>query len=164
VAPSTRTRRGPIALAVALLAGVAVAAWQVALIPEPAPGIGVGPRALPAALVALLAVLGVAYLWGALRGRQADLTDDPAESALPGAGRRVALLSSGLAAILVLTPPAGIGVACSVAFALVARAFGSRRPAHDLLVGVVFVFAAWFVFDRLLGVQLGRFAAFVPWP
>ena len=47
----------------------------------------------------------------------------------------------------------GAGVACSLAFALVASAFGSRRPAHDLLVGVVFVFVAWFVFDRLLGVQ-----------
>jgi TctA family transporter len=32
------------------------------------------------------------------------------------------------------------------------------------LVGVLFVFVAWFVFDRLLGVQLGRFASFVPWP
>lgn len=117
-----------------------------------------------AALVALLAALGAAYLWGALRGRQADLLDDPAESALPGAGSRVALLTLGLAAILALTPLAGIGVACSLAFALVARAFGSRRPLHDLVVGVLFVFVAWFVFDRLLGVQLGRFASFVPWP
>lgn len=157
-------RRGPVALAVSLLAVIAVAAWQVALIPDPTQGIGVGPRALPAALVGLLAVLGVAYLWGALRGRHADLRDEPAESPLPGAGRRVVLLSSGLAAILALTPVAGIGVACSLAFALVASAFGSRRPAHDLLVGVVFVFVAWFVFDRLLGVQLGRFASFVPWP
>ena len=162
--PVTRARRGARALAGALLAGGAIAAWQVTLIPEPTLGVGVGPRAMPAALVALLAALGAAYLWGALRGRQADLLDDPAESALPGAGSRVALLTLGLAAILALTPLAGIGVACGLAFALVARAFGSRRPLHDLVVGVLFVFVAWFVFDRLLGVQLGRFASFVPWP
>src|SRR5690606_21251261 len=41
--PVTRARRGPIALAVALLAGVAIAAWQVTLIPEPTLGVGVGP-------------------------------------------------------------------------------------------------------------------------
>jgi putative tricarboxylic transport membrane protein len=162
--PVTRARRGPIALAVALLAGVAIAAWQVTLISEPTVGVGVGPRAMPAALVALLAALGAAYLWSALRGRQADLLDDPTESAQPGAGSRVALLALGLATILLLTPLAGIGVACSLAFALVARAFGSRRALHDLVVGVLFVFVAWFVFDRLLGVQLGRFASFVPWP
>lgn len=161
--PVTRTRRGPIALAVALLAGVAIAAWQVALIPEPTVGVGVGPRAMPAALVALLAALGAAYLWSALRGRQADLLDDPNESAQPGRARASRCCRSG-SAILVLTPLAGIGVACSLAFALVARAFGSRRALHDLVVGVLFVFVAWFVFDRLLGVQLGRFASFVPWP
>ena len=52
--PVTRARRGPVALAVALLAGVAIAAWQVTLIPEPTVGVGVGPRSMLAALVALL--------------------------------------------------------------------------------------------------------------
>lgn len=160
----THRRRGPLALAVALLAVAAIAGWQLLQMPEPPAHAAVGPRAMPGALVVVLAALAIAYLMGALRGRQVDLLDDPAGSPLPGAPRRVALLSIGLAAILMLTPAAGIGVACTLAFVMVARAFGSRRVLRDLVAGLVFVFAIWFVFDRLLGVQLGRFAAFVPWP
>jgi len=151
-------------MAVALLAVAAVAGWQLLLMPEPPAHAEVGPRAMPGALVVVLGALAIAYLLGALRGRQVDLLDDPAGSPLPGAGRRVALLALGLAAILVLTPAAGIGTACMLAFVLVARAFGSRRILRDLIAGLVCVFAIWFVFDRLLGVQLGRFATFVPWP
>jgi putative tricarboxylic transport membrane protein len=157
-------RSGSLAMAVALLAGVAVAAWQVTLIPEAAFAIGAGPRAMPIGLVALLAVLGLAYLAQALRGRCADARNDPREGPLPGAGARLAALAAGLAAILVATPLAGIGPACVAGFWLVARAFGSRRWGRDLLVGGIFVLVLWLVFVRLLGVQLGPFVAGVPWP
>lgn len=160
----TPVRRGTLAMAAALLAIAAVAAWQLLLMPEPPAHAEVGPRTLPTTLFAALVALALAYALGALRGRQIDLLNDPIESPTPGGWRRVALLSLGLAAILALTPVAGIGAACTLAFVLVARAFGSRRMLRDLLTGAIFVFAVWFVFDRLLGVQLGRFATLVPWP
>ena len=158
------SRRGALAMAGLLLACVALAAWQVGSIPEASFAVGAGPRAMPAALVALLGALALAYGWQALRGRCEDARNDPEQTPLPGAAVRLAAIVAGLAAMLLVIPLAGIGPACMAAFVLVARAFGSRRLLRDLLVGGAFVFVLWFGFDRLLGVQLGAFVAFPPWP
>lgn len=161
-AGSSKGRRGTLAMAGALIAGVALAAWQVRLIPEPPVAADVGPQTMPAALVVLLGVLALAYLYQALTGRASDATHDPDESPLPGRHARFLYLVAGLAAMLLLTPLAGIGPACVAAFVLVARAFDSRRLLRDLLVACVFVFVIWYVFDRLLGVQLGPFTSLIP--
>jgi putative tricarboxylic transport membrane protein len=117
---------------------------------------------MPAALVVLLGVLAVAYLHQALTGRASDAAHDPDESPLPGRRARFLYLVAGLAVMLLLTPLAGIGPACVAAFVLVARAFDSRRLLRDVLVACVFVFVIWYVFDRLLGVQLGPFTSLIP--
>ena len=43
-----------------------------------------------------------------------------------------------------------------VIFALVARAFGSRKLVQDLITGLILGSLAWLLFDRL-GLQLGQF-------
>lgn len=155
--PAPEGRRGQLAMAAALLALTTVAAWQVTLIPEPPVAADVGPATMPVALVVLLAGLVLAYLLQAWRGRAGDAIHDPQESPLEGRHGRVLSIAAGLAAMMALIPLAGIGPASVAAFALVARAFDSRRWLRDLLVGLVFAFAIWYVFDRLLGVQLGPF-------
>ncbi|MBN9425285.1 MAG: tripartite tricarboxylate transporter TctB family protein, partial [Burkholderiales bacterium] len=84
--------------------------------------------------------------------------DDPEEAPLAGGPGRVVWMVAGLAAMILFTPVFGIGIACVLAFVLVARAFDSRRWLRDLVVGLIFVFVVWYVFDQLLGVQLGPFA------
>jgi putative tricarboxylic transport membrane protein len=158
--PPRSSRRGAVGAAVALLVVVAIAAWQVALIPEPTIYSAVGPTAMPAALVALIGALGIAYLVQSLRGRSADVLDDPEETPLPGPGRRVALMVAGLAALLLLTRWIGIGAASVICFVFVARAFDSRRWLRDLVVGIVASLVFWYLFDQLLGVQLGPFIRF----
>lgn len=156
-APQRTSRRGAVGTAIALLAVVAVAAWQVAVIPQPTTYSVVGPSAMPAALVALIGVLAVAYLVQSLRGRSADVLDEPHEAPLPGQGRRVGLMVAGLAALMLLTRWIGIGAASVVCFVLIARAFDSRRWLRDLVAGILAALVMWYLFDRLLGVQLGPF-------
>ncbi|MCM5569813.1 tripartite tricarboxylate transporter TctB family protein [Burkholderiaceae bacterium FT117] len=155
--PAPGGRRGPLAMAAALLALAAVAGWQVWLIPPPPVASDVGPSTMPGALAGLLAALSFAYLVQAWRGDAEDAARDPVEGPLPGARGRLAWLAAGLAAMLGLLPAAGIGPASAACFVLVARAFDSRRWLRDAVAGAIFAFAIWFVFDRLLGVQLGPF-------
>lgn len=161
---AARSRRGAIVTALALLAIVLVAAWQVWVIPQPAGFAEVGPVAMPAVLVLLLAIAALVYLRQAWRGEAVDVLDDPDEAPLAGGRGRVAWIVAGLAAMMLFTPFFGVGVACVLAFVLVARAFDSRRWLRDLVVGLIFVFVVWYIFDRLLGVQLGPFATLRGWP
>lgn len=159
-----RRRAGPVCMGLALLALVALATWQVGLIPEPPVFAVVGPAVMPRILVVALAGLSVVYLVMSLLGRSSDVMLDEHESPLPGRHKRVAWMIAGLAALLGLTPVLGIGLAGVIAFVSIARAFDSGRWGRDLLVGAIVSFAVWGLFDRLLGVQLGRFASFLPWP
>ncbi|MGD9943148.1 MAG: tripartite tricarboxylate transporter TctB family protein [Burkholderiaceae bacterium] len=155
--PARESRRGARLMALALVAVVLVAAWQAWLIPQPPALAEVGPREMPIALVAALAIAVLVYLRQAWRGEAPDTLHQPDEAPLPGGRGRVVWIVAGLAAILLLTPVLGIGAAAVAAFVLVARAFDSRRWLRDLIVALIFVFAVWYVFDRLLGVQLGPF-------
>jgi putative tricarboxylic transport membrane protein len=156
--------RGPLAMAGTLLAVAAVAAWQVSIMPE-APGFNVvGPSVMPMTMVGLLSVLAALYFLLALTGKAPDAIEDEWESALPGASTRTFVMLLGLALMMILIPLAGIGIAGLATFVCVARAFGSRRLVRDVLVGLCVSFAIWFVFSQWLGVQLGPYARFIPWP
>lgn len=157
-----RGSRGAVWMAVALLALVGVAAWQVWVIPSPPVYATVGPSLMPAVVVGLLGILALGYLVQSLRGRSVDVLDDPQEQPLPGRVARVALLVGALAAWMALTPWLGIGVAGVAGFVLIARAFDSRRWLRDLIVATVFSATVWGTFHLLLGVQLGPFAR-LPW-
>ena len=53
--------------------------------------------------------------------------------------------------------PLGFPVAAALAFALTARAFGSRRILLDLAVGLGLGLACWLLFSRFLGLSLPGF-------
>jgi putative tricarboxylic transport membrane protein len=56
-----------------------------------------------------------------------------------------------------LVRPLGFPVVAAVTFALVARAFGSRRLAFDLALGLGLGIACWLLFSRFLGLALSGF-------
>ncbi|MDQ7990711.1 MAG: tripartite tricarboxylate transporter TctB family protein [Candidatus Dactylopiibacterium sp.] len=140
-----------------LFAFTAVMGVQASLIPLPVMQDALGPRLLPGALCGLLLILAMGYTQAAWQDRSPDVINDEAEAPLPGRAARCAWFIGGLAALLALIPAIGIGAACALAFVLFARAFGSRAPLKDLLIGGLFSLAVWGLFDKLLGVPLGPF-------
>jgi putative tricarboxylic transport membrane protein len=154
-------RRGAIMFAVALIVAVAIAAWQVSVIPAPPAFTTVGPGVMPTAVVVVLGLIVLLYLVQSLRGASPDVLHDTEEGPLPGRIGRTAWLAGGLAALLLLIPTMGIGIAGIASFMLIARAFDSRRPVRDVVVGVGATFSLWYLFDRLLGVQVGPFVTFL---
>jgi putative tricarboxylic transport membrane protein len=68
--------------------------------------------------------------------------------------RSLALVASAVVVEAALIAPVGFVVASTLAFTLVARAFGSRRVAVDAAIGLALAAAVYLGFARGLGVSL----------
>jgi putative tricarboxylic transport membrane protein len=118
----------------------------------------VGPGLVPAVVGVALIVLGALLLVAIARGERfepqetedADATREPSRAAF------WTTLAAGLLPVVVIRP-LGFPVAAALTFALTARAFGSRRLALDLGVGILLGVGCWFLFARLLGLSLPGF-------
>lgn len=153
-------KRFAILTGIALFIAAIVALVAVAQIPKPVLDDGLGPRLTPALVSAFLLVLAFGFTQAAWQGRIPDVVNDPEEAPLPGGKLRVGWLVGGLILMMVLLPYLGIGIAATVAFVLFARAFDSRLLWKEVLIGFLFIFVCWLLFDRGLGVQLGGLIKF----
>lgn len=126
-------------------------------LPQGARYAAVGPGLFPTIAGAGLLILGAILTTQIARGekfRPQDAEDADSTASMD----RVAFFTALLAAAtpIVTMVPLGLPVTATISFALVARAFGSRRWILDLVVGAILASLAWFLFSRL-GLQLGRF-------
>ncbi|MEN9315201.1 MAG: hypothetical protein RIS35_1594, partial [Pseudomonadota bacterium] len=83
--------------------------------------------------------------------------DDGALPSAPAQGNRVArllTLLAGLTGTIALIGTLGFVTCATLLMVAVARAFGSRRPLRDGLVGLALTLPLWLVFTRLLGLSL----------
>lgn len=158
------------AAVVALGALMLVGASDIAL------GVGydrVGPRAFPYGVGGGLVVLGLALALSSTPGRGEWTHGDlgahgalsaraPSRSASHEAGQapvsfdRLALatLGCGLVAFVLLLEPAGFIVAAAVQFVLAARAFQSKVPLRDALLGLALAAIVYMAFTSGLGAAL----------
>jgi putative tricarboxylic transport membrane protein len=124
-------------------------------LPQAATYAVVGPGVFPAAVGAGLVVLGALLLVQAARGERFEPQEaEDADPDRPPSRRALLLAAAGSAVPVALVRPLGFPVAAAVAFALVARAFGSTRLLHDLALGLALGAACWLLFARLLGLPL----------
>jgi putative tricarboxylic transport membrane protein len=139
-------------LFVLALAGVAV--WQTLVIPTSPIYAQVGPKLVPWLISGALAVLGTLLTLDALRGGWSADIPEIAE-APPTNLRALGLLLAALLANLVLIGPLGFTLAATAQFVLVAAAFGSRAHLRNVAIAFVVSLAAYTLFVKLLGVNIG---------
>lgn len=151
----------PTRLAWALLALVALAAWQVTVIPSSTLQSPVGATMVPAFVVAALGALVVVYAASARRGRQKDEAAEPGQAPLHGATRRMGWLLGGGLAFMLLVQPVGFVIAGTLCGMGVARAFDAPLGVRNLAVNVVIALSFWLLFAQVLGVGMGPALA---WP
>jgi hypothetical protein len=161
-----RPRFTPFLLAVLLVGLAAAAAWQVTVIPESMIQMAVGPVLVPGVVVAMLAVLALAYGWSAWRGRQVDDAQIEDHEPLPGGDRRLLFLLGGGVLFMALVQPLGFILPAALCGMGVARAFdapviGRSAWRSALICGAIAAFF-WFVLAYLLGVGLGPALSW-PW-
>lgn len=147
-----RPQKSEAGMALGVIAFSALALWQALAIPVSPVYAQVGPTAMALASSGLLMVLGLALLAQALRGDWA-LGDDNHLHHLQA--RALLWLLAGLLLNVSLIGWLGFIPASALLFACVARAFGSRRPGRDLLVGIAFAAVAYFGFARALSINIG---------
>lgn len=133
----------------------AVAFWQLGEIGESAIQMTVGPSAVPRAVVAMLALITVVYTLSAWRGRQADESLEPDQSALTGANMRMISLFSG--GLLFMAGVTWLGfvfpaVCCGMC---VARGFDAPFGRKSALICLSIAVSLWVLFAKVLGVGLG---------
>jgi putative tricarboxylic transport membrane protein len=113
----------------------------------------------PGMFVTLVAVgllaLGGLLLVAVWRGeRFAPQEAEDADTSRPASWPAFGMTAVAAALPILLIRALGFPLAAAVSFALVARAFGSRRLVVDLGWGVLLGAACWLLFSRLLGLSL----------
>lgn len=144
--------------------GVAVIAWGLVWLygtlslPQAATYAVVGPGFFPAVIGGGLVLLGVLLLVAVSRGERFEPqeAEDTDTSRPPSRAAFWLTVAAGVVPVFVIRP-LGFPVAATLAFALTARAFGSRRLLLDLGVGLLLGVACWLLFSRLLGLSLPGF-------
>jgi len=134
-------------LCVVALAGIM--AWQVTEIP-PSFITRIGPAVFPWVATAIVGVLGAILV---VQGLLGGWPHDEELGHLDFAGGVWMIV--GLVLNVVVIDRLGFVVASTVMFVFVARAFGSRQPLRDLLIGAAVAIVAYVGFDRTLGYRIG---------
>jgi len=139
-----------IALSLGVLAlGVGVAAVT-ATLPSEGGYARIGPNFIPAVVAAGIILLGLWLSFEAFTGGWRK-RDEQSEGFEPSPFLWV---TGGLFAHMVLIGWAGFIIAGTVLFLCVARGFGSRRPARDLLIALGLSVGIFLFFVKLLNVSL----------
>lgn len=112
----------------------------------------IGPRFFPY-VVAVGLILSGGLLVRDVQSRAAASSTRRRE---PTNGRAIALLVAALVLSVALLEPAGFVLTATLLFALVARAFASRHPLRDALVGLLLSLFVYLAFTRGLGLVLPR--------
>lgn len=145
-AKERRPDRAALIIAVGLAVLGAVLLWDSARLADLGGYSGVGPASVPRVVGGCLILLAV---WTSIEAWRGDFPARPRQQVGP-----VVWIIAGLAAQLLLLNVAGFSIATGVLFAFTARAFGKRKLAVTIPIGIVFAFVVWVVFSQLLMLHL----------
>jgi len=142
-------------LGVGIIAMGAIWLYGAVSLPQTAQYAAIGPGLFVTLIGLALVILGGFLLWQIAHGEEFAAQDS--EDAMAGAPADwtaflTAVVAAGLPLLTMRT--LGFPVTAAISFALVARAFGSRRLLLDIVIGAVLSVVAYFGFSRL-GVSLG---------
>jgi putative tricarboxylic transport membrane protein len=148
------TRGADLGAALFVLAVGLLALWQTTVIPTSPIYAQVGPKLVPYLVSACLVALGAGLVAVALRGGWSQ-DNEELVGAAPLNPRALGLLMAGLLVNMVLIEPFGFTIAATAQFVLVAAAFGSRAYLRNLLIAFCVALAAYGLFVKGLGVNIG---------
>lgn len=155
--PATSTPSKPYWIGIGVMVMGALWLYGAAGLPQGARYAAVGPGLFVTIAGGALVILGAVLTFQIWRGETFQPQD--AEDAVADAGMDRRAFLTALVAVsipIVVMGPLGMPFTATIAFMLVANAFGSRRWWLDLICGAVLACLAWLLFARL-GLQLGRF-------
>ncbi len=153
-----RLHAGELAISFVLIALGSFVIYETGSIAETQSYAQIGPRLFPYLVGVGLTLCGAVLGWEALTGGWRKVPLDEAHDAPDWVA--FAVISAGVILHMIVIGWAGFIIAAVLLFVLVARGFGSRRPARDALIALVLATAVYFLFTRGMGLNLpaGPFA------
>lgn len=127
------------------------------LLPQTSQYAVIGPGLSLTVIGLALIVLGGILMLQISRGERFEPQDtEDAMSNAPADNMAFYLATAAAALPVLMMKPVGFPVTAAISFALVARAFGSRRIVLDVIIGFTLSIVAYLGFSRL-GINLGGF-------
>ena len=148
--------RAPLLAALALAALAGLALWGAWIIPQ-GPGFStVGPSVFPLVLAGALALLAIASIVQALRGKIPDEARNALEPPLAGALARTGWMIAGMVFAPLGLHLFGFLIGGVIGFGTVARAFGAKNWTAIIGWGAASALVVWLLFDKVLTLKLGN--------
>lgn len=151
MAARARVDRATLAISVAVVLLAVFVFLQLGGIASDGGYSAVGPRFAPMAVGVGLLVIGLLLLRQVLTGGWREMAPPPDE---PMHAPSFLWIAGGLAAQMAIIGIVGFTIASTLLFVAVARGFGSRKPVHDTIIGLVLTAAVFLFFTRVLGLAL----------
>jgi len=149
------SQRRPFWLALAIVAIGGIWLYGAAGLPQGARYAAVGPGLFVTIAGLGLVLCGVLLAIQIARGERFEPQDAEDAAAAAPMDRRAFIIALVAVAIPVVGMPyLGVPITATISFALVARAFGSKRLLLDIAIGAVLSVVVYFLFTRL-GLQIG---------
>jgi putative tricarboxylic transport membrane protein len=137
-----------LAIGLGFIALAGLVAYDAANLQVPPSYARVGPQVFPYIIAGGMALVGLRLVWEAVR--------DPIRVHVPPMTdwKAVLMIGVALAAQYFIMKPLGFVFSALILFLTIAFAFGSRKYARDLVVGLVLALSAYVGFRYGLGIQL----------
>lgn len=153
--PQSRPQSRPWWLGVAVIVMGGVWLHGALSLPQVATYAVIGPGLFVTVVAVGLIVLGLLLLVAVARGERFEPQEaEDADPSRPPSRRALWMTAAAGALPIPLIKPLGFPIAAALTFALVTRAFGSRRLWPDLLIGLALGVGCWALFSGLLGLSL----------
>lgn len=144
---------GEVLISLALIALGSFVVYETQSIAETQGYSQVGPRLFPYIIGAGLTLCGAVLGWHALSGGWRNVPLDQEGHDAPD-WLAFFVISAGVILHMVLIGWAGFIIASTLLFVLIARGFGSRKPVRDLGIAVALSTVVFFLFTKVLGLNL----------
>jgi putative tricarboxylic transport membrane protein len=128
--------------------------WQATLLREGPGYAAVGPKTFPLIVGVGMVLTGLALMWVHIAGAPDGGPDETGDAERRTDWRTLLLVGAFLAGYVVLYLPLGFVVSSVLFVPACGRALGSRSPGRDVIVAVGLALVTYFVFTRLLGLEL----------
>lgn len=144
------TPKAGLAVGLGLILLAAVIGFDTAGMQVPPTYARVGPQIFPYLAAIALAACGLFFIWQVFAGGKDAIAPDSTAADWVA----VIAISAGLLLQVVLIQRFGFIISAALLFFAVAWGFRSKRPLRDAIVAVLLSLVVYFVFTRLLNLQL----------
>ena len=145
---------GELLISLGLIALGTFVVWETRSIAETQGYAQIGPRLFPYIIGAGLTLCGAVLAWQSVAGGWRHVPLDEAHDAPDWAA--FAVISVGVVLHMAIIGWAGFIIASTLLFVLVARGFGSKRIARDIIIAIVLAIVVFLIFTLALGLSLPK--------